>query len=227
MPEQRIPEWLTWLVAASIVLMLNQVKIPVFGGRIFISDLGFLAGFQPLMGYCLLKRHSLPLLWPPVVLALLVVGLAALGAAPGWHGALEVAQLIQMVFCGLILTGFLVRYAPELALGALGYAFAFNLIFACAQWNAFGFGTTLPPADLLALKYGIGDGSYGGLFRSRMALSLFLGGMLAWGMPSLWGDGRAKWRCVTAVVLAVLGLVFIPHGEILLLLQVFQSFYRE
>ncbi|MBQ6470432.1 MAG: hypothetical protein IJJ33_00485 [Victivallales bacterium] len=215
--EKRLPEWLVWLIAASLVLMLTQVRLPALGGRLFLSDLGFLIGFVPLMGYCLLKRRTLPVLWPPAVLALLVAGLAAIGAAPGLHGAVEVAQFIQMVFCGLILTGALLRNAPDLALGALGYAFAFHLIFACAQWKAFGFGTTLAPADLLELKYGFGDGSYGGLFRSRMAFSLFLGGMLAWGMPTLWGNGKVKWRCAVAVALTVAGLVFLPHGEILLL----------
>ncbi|MBR0458875.1 MAG: hypothetical protein IJJ26_06535 [Victivallales bacterium] len=211
-----VPAWLTWLCAGALLLMLNQIKLPVAGGKLALADLAFLAGFVPVFLFCLMKKRGL---FYPVfgVVVLFAMGVANLCAASGLSGAVEVAQLIQMLFCGTMMISFLVENAPRQAVWTVLAAIGLNVLVAWVQWGSVGFGAQLAPADVLAVKCGFGGGSYSGLFRSRMALGFFLACALAWVLPSVYGKKATMLRYVLGMLLTIVVLLSIAHGEMLFL----------
>ena len=208
------PGWLVALAAFALFVMLNQVKIPLAGGKLAFADLAFLASFLPLLGYSIIARRRL--FFPICTIIVLVVAcIANLASAPGLGGAIEVAQLVQQLFCGTILLGFLVENAPCAAASSVLLAMVVNIVAALIQGQTYGFGSTFPPADIMALKWGFGH-AYTGLFRSRMALAFFLAISLAWIQPILFGR-KHFYGIIIGFVVTVLGLLAIPHGQMLLI----------
>ena len=206
------PGWLTALAAIALFVMLNQVKIPLAGGKLAFADLAFLASFLPVLGYAIASRRRL--FFPICTIFVLIVAcIANLTSAPGMGGTVEVAQLVQQLFCGTILLGFLIENAPGAAVGSVLLAIAVNIVAALIQGQTYGFGSTFPPADIMALKWGCGH-AYTGLFRSRMALAFFLAISLAWIQPILFGRKRI-YGFLAAFVATVVGLLAIPHGQML------------
>ncbi len=209
------PRWLLWLCGLALLLMANQIKLPVAGGRLGIADLGFVAAFGGLVIHLWRSRQRVffPLL---ALVALGVIALANLLSRPGLDGAVEVAQLVQQFFCGLLIMSFLVERAPRLALGAATAGLAVNLGLAFWQAGQYGFGFVLPPADVLKISWGFGE-AYTGLFRSRMALSFFLAAVLAWAQPQWFGKKPGLFRCLGVLVGTVAVLAGIAHGQMLFL----------
>ena len=71
-----VPVAVKALCGISLFLMLNQVRFPFFGGRLALSDLGFLLGFIPVFVYSLRQKRPffLPLMSFAVVLAAVGIG---------------------------------------------------------------------------------------------------------------------------------------------------------
>ncbi len=209
------PRWLIGLCGLALLLMANQVKLPVAGGRLGVADLGFAAAMIGLLFYLWRSRQRLffPLL---AFVALAVIALANLFSRPGLAGAVEVAQLVQQFFCGLLILSFLVERAPRLALVAVTLGLAGNLGLAFWQAGQYGYGIVLPPADVLKVAWGFGD-AYTGLFRSRMALSFFLAAALAWVQPQWFGRKPGFFRCLAVLLGTVAVLAGIAHGQMMFL----------
>ena len=169
--------------------MLNQVKIPVAGGKVAFADLAFIVAFIPVFLYYLKSRRGFfyPLLG---IVALAAACIANIASAPGVGAVIDIAQMVQQLLCGVLLLSFLVENAPYTAAVSVVLALLVNIIVALPQAFAFGFGSAYPPADILSLKWGFGH-AYTGLFRSRMALSFFIAAGLAWLQPVLFGRKKA------------------------------------
>lgn len=208
---QDAPRWLTALCALALVVMLNQVKVPLFGGRVAFADLAFVVAFVPVFFFYVYMKRSFfyPMCF---VLVLLGIAIANLLSGSGFSGAVEGAQMVQQLLCGVLLLGFLVENAPGLCALSVGVAIVLNIAIGAVQARMFGVGSALAPADVLALKWGFG-GAYTGLFRSRMALSFFLASGLAWLQPVLFGNGKCWGRAFSAFLLTVLCLLGIVHGQ--------------
>ena len=206
------PGWLTLLAAIALFVMLNQVKIPLAGGKLAFADLAFLGSFLPVLGFAIASRRRL--FFPICTIVVLVVAcIANLAAAPGMGGAIEVAQLVQQLFCGTLLLGFLIENAPGAAVASVLLAVAVNIVAALIQGQTYGFGSIYPPADIMALKWGCGH-AFTGLFRSRMAFAFFLAIALAWIQPILFGR-KHIYGFIAAFAATVIGLLAIPHGQML------------
>ena len=108
------PSWLIWLCGLALLLMANQIKLPIAGGRLGIADLGFAAALLGLLFHQWRNRQRVffPLL---ALVALAAIALANVVSRSGLGGAMEVAQLVQQFFCGLLIMSFLVENAPRLA----------------------------------------------------------------------------------------------------------------
>lgn len=209
------PRWLIGLCGLALLLMANQIKLPAAGGRLGVADLGFAAAMVGLLFHLWRSRERLffPLL---AFVALTVIALANLLSRPGLDGAVEVAQLVQQFFCGLLIMSFLVERAPRLALVATTVGLAVNLGLAFWQAGQYGYGVVLPPADVLKVAWGFGD-AYTGLFRSRMALSFFLAAVLAWAQPQWLGKKPGFFRCLAVLLGTVAVLAGIAHGQMMFL----------
>lgn len=209
------PSWLIWLCGLALLLMANQIKLPIAGGRLGIADLGFAAALLGLLFHQWRNRQRVffPLL---ALVALAAIALANVVSGSGLGGAMEVAQLVQQFFCGLLIMSFLVENAPRLAVVAATAGLAVNLALAFWQAGRYGFGMVLPPADVLKIAWGFGE-AYTGLFRSRMALSFFLAAVLAWVQPQWLGRKPGLFRCLAVLLGTVAVLVGIAHGQMLFL----------
>lgn len=209
---ERAPMWLACVGALALFLMLNQVKLPVAGGKLCVGDIAFIVAFIPVVIYCLQKCKSI--FYPVLsVFALLAVCIANLTAASGVGGAIEAAQLIQQILCGTLLLSFFVEYAPWTCIFAVGLSLLINIIVAVLQLKTYAFGSVYPPADILKLKWGFG-GAYTGIFRSRMAFSFFLAMCIAWLQPVIYGRKKML-GLVGGALLTVLCLVAMPNGQML------------
>ena len=206
------PKWLVALTAFALFVMLNQVKIPLAGGKVAFADLAFIVAFIPVFLYYLRRGRGFfyPLLG---VVALIAACIANIASAPGFGAVIDIAQMIQQLLCGVLLLSFLVENAPCAAAVAVTLALLVNMLVALPQAFAFGFGSVYPPADILKLKWGCGA-AYTGLFRSRMALSFFLAAGIAWLQPVLFGKRKVV-GTVAAIVMTVLCLLAISHGQML------------
>lgn len=213
--QKIMPTWLEALGAAALFLMLNQIKFPVFGGRIAVADIAFLAGFVPMFVWCLLNKRG----WFYPVMGVIVLALAGvtnLKALSGCGGAFECAQLVQYLLCGVLMISFLLESAPGLTAFAVFAALVLNLVTAGFQAIHYGIGSILAPADVLSVSWGFG-GAFTGLFRSRMALSFFSAGALLWLYPQIIGKNNSVLRNIVSIVLVALGLLGIVHGQMLLI----------
>lgn len=209
------PRWLIWLCGLALLLMANQIKLPVAGGRLGGADLGFAAALLGLLFHQWRNRQRVffPML---ALIALAAIALANLVSRSGLGGAMEMAQLVQQFFCGLLIMSFLVESAPRLAAATVTVGLAINLGLAFWQAKQYGFGMVLPPADVLKVSWGFGE-AYTGLFRSRMALSFFLAAALAWVQPQWFGRKPGFFRCLAVLLGTVVVLVGIAHGQMLFL----------
>jgi hypothetical protein len=210
-----VPAWVVALAAVAALAMGTQIRFPWLGGRIGIADAALALAF----GAFLLDqlRRGGAYRYPQLLGgALLVYVLASLLARPGVAGATEIVQRFEQVFCGYLVWALLLRERRAWVGGILTALLAANVLLAAVQTWSHGYGSVLPPADILALPWGIG-GAYTGLFRSRVALSLFLAAGLALVQPcwTTWA-GSARWRQIAGIAATTMVLAMIPHGGILL-----------
>lgn len=202
------------LLTVAFGLMGTQLVLPVGGvpAADAIAGIAFLAVLLHLWRGG--GEVSVPAPLPAVLIAYALANLAARSHLPG---AVEVVQRVVYLFCGTILLGMLLKYRPHWALWAMCSALGANLLVALVQGIRFGFGSTLPPLDVLGLPLGFG-GAYSGLFRSRIALALFAGMALVWLQPFAYQLART-WKGWLAVLLGTaLVLGFVAHGQILLVI---------
>ena len=209
---EQAPKWLVTLAALALFIMLNQVKVPVAGGKVAFADLAFIVAFIPIFIYYIRSKRGFfyPLLG---VVALAVACFANIASAPGVGAIIDIAQLIQQLLCGVLLFSFLVENAPCAAVVSVTLALLVNIIVALPQAFEFGFGSAYPPADILKLKWRFGA-AYTGLFRSRMAFGFFLAAGIAWLQPILFGRKKVI-GTIAAVVMTVICLLAISHGQML------------
>jgi hypothetical protein len=153
----------------------------------------------------------------PLPVVLIVYALANMGARSYLPGAVEVVQRVEYLFCGTIMLGLLLKHRPHWVLWAMGAALSASMAVAFVQGFRYGFGSTLPPKDVAELSVGFG-GAYSGLFRSRIALGLFLGMALVWLQPfaSQLARGWKSWCAIALGTAVVLG--FVAHGQLLLVI---------
>lgn len=185
----RIPFSLKLLCALALILMANQLKLPVEAtsktteilAKISISELAFIAAFIPTAFYFFSKRLTLHLPW---LCVLPVIAMAASNILAGTRlqGAIETAQLAMMLVGGVSLFAFMYRDMPLTTLVAVTLGLVSNLIVALIQDIHSGAFLTLAPKDVVELKYGVGA-AMTGLFRSKIAFSLYLAATMAWLFP--------------------------------------------
>jgi len=148
-----------------------------------------------------------------------IYALANLAARSYVPGAIEVAQRVEFLFCGVLVLGLLLKYRPQWAAWAVATALGASLAVALVQGLRYGFGSTIPPRDVTELPLGFGK-AFSGLFRSRLALGLFVGMALAWLQPFAYQRART-WKCWAALTVGTaIVLGFIAHGQVLLLVGV-------
>lgn len=212
--ESAAARWVIALAALAAVAMGTQVRLPGFGGRVGVADAALGVAFLALLADQFRRgvRYAYPML---LGAALAVYALAGMAARPGADGAVEIVQRFEQLVCGYLVWALLLRerrsWVPALVTAML----AANLVWAALQAARYGFGAVLPPADVLKLPWGIG-GAYTGLFRSRIALSLFLGAGLVLVQPvwQAWSGG-ARWRQLAVIAATAAVLAMIPHGFLL------------
>jgi hypothetical protein len=228
MAEQRLDEgmspvsgpsaaalWVVALAALAALAMGSQIRFPWLGGRIGVADAALGLAFAALLLDQF--RRGLAYRYPTLLgCGLLAYVLASLLAQPGPDGALEIIQRFEQLFCGYLVWALLLRERRPWIGGILTVLLAANVLLAAIQTWSHGYGSVLPPADIMALPWGIGK-AYTGLFRSRVALSLFLALGLALAQPfwHAWA-GTSRWRQAANIVGTAMVLVMIPHGGILL-----------
>lgn len=222
------PCWLSALCGLALVLMLNQVKLPFAGGRLALADIGFAAAFVGMAWHLFRKRLSV---YYPIaaLLALVMIIVPNILSQPGIGGAIELAQLVQQLFCGLLLLSFMLEYLPRTTNFAVTIAIILNIGMAIFHIISFGYGSILAPADIIALPWGFG-GALTAFFRSRMAMSFFFAAALAWGQPQWLGPRPGIIRWLFALVMTLLCLNLIPHGQMLVIacaVLLIGSFFTE
>jgi hypothetical protein len=213
--ESGIPAWVVGLAAVAALAMGTQLRFPWLGGRIGLADAALGAAFA---AFLLDQWRRGATYRYPILLAgaLLAYVLAALLARPGVDGAVEIVQRFEQVFCGFLIWALLLRERRAWVGRVLTVLLAANVVVAAIQAWSYGFSSVLAPADVMALPWGIGK-AYSGLFRSRVALSLFLAAGLALAQPfwQAWA-GACRWRHLAVLAGTTLVLISIPHGGILL-----------
>lgn len=216
--ENCAPSWLGALCGLALILMFNQIKLPIAGGRIALADLGFAAAFLGMAWQLLRKRQSV---YYPIaaLVALALIIIPNIFTRPGLSGAVELAQLVQQLFCGLLLLSFMLEHFRRMTKFAMTIAVVLNIGAALAQIMEFGYDSILAPADVLSLRWGIG-GALTALFRSRMAMSFFFAAVLAWGQPQWLGRRPGISRWLFGLLMTILCLMLIPHGQMLLIVCV-------
>lgn len=213
--EKGTPCWLGVLCGLALVLMFNQVKLPVAGGRLALADVGFAAAFIGMAWHLLRKRLSV---YYPIgaILALALIIVPNIFSQPGIGGAIELAQLVQQLFCGLLLLSFMLEYLRRMTKFAATIAIVLNIGMALTQALNYGYGAILAPADIIALPWGFG-GAFTAFFRSRMAMSFFFAAVLAWGQPQWLGRRPSAIRWLFALIMTMICLNLIPHGQMLVI----------
>ncbi len=210
-----IPLWLLILLSLTLLSMASQIKLPFAGGRLALADLTFLASFLGLLGHSF--RQRLSVFYPSLgLLAIIAAALANSFSRPGLGGAVEVAQLMQQFFCGILLFSYFLRNAPFAATVVVSLALLLNVLAGLGQTLEFGYASIQAPADVQALPWGFGK-ALTGFFRSRMAYSFFLAGALVWIQPQWLGRRAGFWRWLMVLLASILILSFIAHGMMLVL----------
>jgi len=167
------PAWICLLTAVTVLTMATQLRFPFAGGRIGFSDLLLGVSFVAIL-WDQLKRGTTYRYPAALITALTLYLVAGIIGRGGRGAAVESVQRFEQLFCGVLLFLFILRERRSWIVPLLTACVGLNVIMAGVQVLRFGYGSVLPPADVLALPWGIG-GAYGGLFRDRVALSLFLG----------------------------------------------------
>jgi len=202
------------LLAVSLGLMGTQLVLPFAGlpAADAVAGIAFLAVLWHLWRN--VGEVSVPAPLPAVLIAYALANLAARSHLPG---AVEIIQRVVYLFCGTIMLGLLLKHRPHWVLWAVTAALTASLAVALVQGFRFGFGSILPPRDVAELAAGFG-GAYTGLFRSRLALGLFLGMALLWLQPFGYQMARG-WKGWFAIALGTaLVLGFVAHGQMLLVI---------
>jgi hypothetical protein len=213
--DNSAPCWLAGLCGLALILMFNQIKLPIAGGRIALADLGFAAAFIGMIWH--LWRKRLSVYYPAAaLLALTLVTVPNIISQPGSGGALKLFQLVQQLFCGLLLLSFMLEHLRRLTKFVVTIAIALNVGLAISQALSYGYDSVLAPADAIGLFWGFG-GALTGFFRSRMAMSFFFAAVLAWGQPQWLGKRPNKLRWLFALIMTLLCLNLISHGQMLLI----------
>jgi hypothetical protein len=207
--------WVVVLAALAAVVMGTQLRFPWAGGRIGLADVALGLAFLALLADQFRRGVRYP--YPRVLAAALgLYVVASLLARPGASGAVEVVQRFEQLFCGYLVWALLLRERRTWVVALVTAMLAASVLWAAIQARSYGFASVLPPADVMALSWGVG-GAYTGLFRSRVALSLFLGAGLVLVQPAwhTWAVG-CRWRRVAVVLGSAAVLAMIPHGFVLL-----------
>ena len=213
--QVNLPKGTLLLLAVTLGAMATQIVVPGLRG-VAVADL--LAGVSFAAVVLSLWRQRAALTIPaPLPPLLLVYGLANLFARSSKSGMVEVAQRIEFLFCGVLILGVLLALRPKWARAAVGWALAASMAVALVQGFAHGFGSTIPPKDVTELTFGFGGKAFTGLFRSRMALGLFVGAALAWLQPGWFAGARSAKHWLAIVAATALTLGFVAHGQLLLL----------
>ncbi len=186
------------LALVTVFLMAYQVslhaKVPVTPADVLLglALLGILWGLWR-------ERGRLAAPWP-ILVFLVVLEAAALGARSALPGAIEAVQRVEQFFAGYLLFQWLLRKQPGRLAVAVTAGLAVNVAAALVQGMSAGFGPGMH-----------------GLFRSRMALSFFLTVAGAWCLPVWisWARGGLLRAAAVAAGVAVT-LACIPHGQMLL-----------
>lgn len=211
-----LPRWLTVLLAVTLFLMASQLRLPLFGGRIALADLGVAISLAGILIH-MWKTGKRIVYKVPLFLALLLYAFSAIFGRAGLPGAVETVQRIEQLFCGYLVIAFLLEYRRSLLIWTFVAALGVNLLLAAIQAGVYGFGSVLAPADVLALPWGIG-GAYTALFRSRMAFSFFLGAMVLWLFPMVCARLQGRKFTIPLGLGLALVLSFAAHGGLLALL---------
>ncbi|MBN2451733.1 MAG: hypothetical protein JXR77_15190 [Lentisphaeria bacterium] len=204
------------LGALAIATMGSQIRFPALGGRVSPADMALAVALVAVLWDLFRRRTSLryPLLLG-VALGLYV--LSGLVARAGRAGALESVQRFEQLFCAFLVFLVFFHRRRRWFVPLFSALLALNVLVAALQVLRHGYGSVLPPADVAALPWGFG-GAYSGLFRSRVALGLFLGSGLVLVQPSwlAWAE-RSRVRLVLVVVGTGLVLSMIAYGPLLVL----------
>lgn len=209
------PKALLAFLLLTLLTMFSQIKLPIAGGRLALADPFAGLAFLAILWHSWKYRERI---FYPATGAILLA-LAAITnffAQPGVAGAIEVAQLVQQFFCGILIFSWLLRHSPKTARTAVTLALLLNAGLALWQTIQYGYASIQPPADVKALPWGFGF-ALTGLFRSRMALSFFMAAGLAWVQPQWLGRRPGVIRMAATLLLTLTVLCFIPHGMMLLL----------
>jgi len=213
--EPAVASWVMVLAAAAAVAMGSQLRFPWLGGRLGLADAALGLALLALLADQF--RRGVQYAYPRLLaVALGLYILAALLARPGTDGAVEIVQRFEQLFCGYLVWALLLRERRGWVVALVTAMLAASVVWAAVQARVYGFSSVLAPADILKLSWGVG-GAYTGLFRSRMALSLFLGAGLVLVQPAwhAWAAGCLSRRLAVVVGSAAV-LATMPHGFILL-----------
>lgn len=210
-----LPAWVAVLAAVAALCMGSQIRFPWLGGRIGLADAALGLAFVAFLWDQF--RRGVAYRYPSLVA--LAIGLcfaASILTRAGSDGASECIQRFEQLFCGYLVWALLLRERRSWVAPLLTAMLVLNVLVAALQARTYGYGAILPPADIMALPWGIGK-AFTGLFRSRVSLSLFLGGGLLLVQP-FWHDWAkgSLWRRLAVAVGMVMVLVMIPHGFLLL-----------
>ncbi len=226
--KSKLPCWLTTVCFVALLTMATQIKLPVpesianalhfpalANGILGLADIGFLAAAIAVAIYMIISKATIRLPMS-VPLAVLGIALANVFSRPGLDGAIEIAQLAEQLFGGVVLFAFMTRYMPRTTLAAVTTAIAINLAVAIVQYITSGFWLTLAPADVNALHWGFGK-AMTGLFRSKMAFSFFLAAAATWAAPQWFNCKRScdvicGVKCFVAFLCLATIFFFIPNG---------------
>ena len=211
-----VAAWIPALAAITLLSMATQLRFPFAGGRIGVADVFLGLSFLAILWDQVRRgvRYRFPLALAIALGCYLVSGL--IGRA-GRDAAVESVQRFEQLFCGVLLFLFLVRERRSWLVPLLTVCIGLNLGAAAIHMLRYGYGSTLPPADVLALPWGIGR-AYGGLFRDRVTLGLFLAMALVMVNPSWmkWA-GMCRIRHVAVVLGLAAALACIAYGPLLVL----------
>ena len=192
---QPVPAWSLILACVGVALMPMQVSFP---GPVplTLADVAMGLAFAGLLFVAWRQGRGVAFAWP-VAAFLVVYALANVLAGSGLKGAIESAQKTEQLLCGVLVVSLLLSQRSRWVVWLVAAGLAVNVLAALNQsGQGFGPGVT-------------------GLFRSRMALSLYLTVALAWSLPFWLQWARSLPRAVVVVLAMTLVLAFVAHGQML------------
>ena len=192
---QPVPAWSLVLAGVAVALMPMQVRFP---GPIPLTpgDVAMGFAFAGLLFVTWRQGRRVAFAWP-LAAFLAVYAMANVFAASGTKGAIESAQKTEQLLCGVLVVSLLLGQRRRWVVWLVGVGLAVNVLVALNQVGK-GFGPEVT-----------------GLFRSRMALGLYLTAALAWSLPFWLQWARNLPRAVVTVLATTLVLAFVAHGQML------------